>query len=96
MLPSLRALEDPGATAADALRVAERLAVLFPDTDRAAIGLGVLPDLVTVLLDAGPGDGLPSGAEDAVSGGPSLPTERDALPDDLARRAHAPRGRAAR
>ena len=83
VLPSLRALEDPGATAADALRIAERLAVLFPDTDRAAIGLGVLPDLVTVLLDAGPGDGLPSGAEDAVSGGPSLPTERDALPDDL-------------
>jgi hypothetical protein len=41
VLPSLRPLEDPGATAADALRIAERLAVLFPDTDRAAIGLGI-------------------------------------------------------
>ena len=77
VLPSLRALEDPGATA----RIASGSP--FFRHGRAAIGLGVLPDLVTVLLDAGPGDGLPSGAEDAVSGGPSLPTERDALPDEL-------------
>jgi nitric oxide reductase NorD protein len=82
VLPSLRTLEDPGATAADALRIAERLAALFPDTDRADLGLGVLPDLVTVLLDAGPGDGV-HGTEEALIGGRSLAGDRDPLPDDM-------------
>jgi nitric oxide reductase NorD protein len=82
VLPSLRALEVPGATAADALRVAERLAVLFPDGERADIGLGVLPDLVTVLLDAAPGDGLP-GSENGLTIDGASPEQRDTLPDDL-------------
>lgn len=82
VLPSLRALAAPDATAADALRVAERLAVLFPDK-RGDVGLGVLPDLVTVLLDAGPGDGLPGNANDTTTGGASPADARDALPDDL-------------
>ena len=83
VLPSLRALEAPGATAADALRIAERLAGLFPDTERADVGLGVLPDLVTVLLDAGPGDGVPGGEPDTTIGGPSLAGCLARLPDDL-------------
>jgi nitric oxide reductase NorD protein len=82
VLPSLRALEDPGATAADALRIAERLAVLFPETDR-ALGLGELPDLVTVLLDAAPGEGAPGGTDDAAGGGPALADDRDTLSDEL-------------
>src|SRR4029077_7433870 len=60
VLPSLRELERPGATAADALRVAERLAVLFPEAEPADDG--VLPDLVTILLDAEAGDGPPGRA----------------------------------
>ena len=33
-------------------------------------GLGVLPDLVTVLLDAGAGDALPGGGDDGAGGAP--------------------------
>src|SRR5262249_57282182 len=83
ILPSLRALEHPAATAADALRVAERLAVLFPDAGGTEPVLAGLPDLLTLLLDAGPGDALPGSADDTASRGPSLTDERDGLPDEL-------------
>src|SRR5262249_56741626 len=80
VLPSLRELEHAGATAADALRVAERLAVLFPDVERADDGLGVLPDLVTILLDAEAGDGPPGAAEGAEHTAGAAPPDDDTLP----------------
>src|SRR5262249_39245401 len=81
-LPSLRELEHAGATAADALRVAERLAALFPDVERADDGLGVLPDLVTILLDAEAGDGPPGATEGAEHAAGAAPPD-DTLPAEL-------------
>ncbi len=83
VLPSVRRLAEPGATALDALRVAERLAVLFPDTGGADEGLGVLPDLVTVLLDAVPGDALPGDGDEAATGGPAADRDDEPLPADI-------------
>ncbi len=86
ILPTLQALHDPAATAADALAVAERLAVLFPDLEGTEQGLGVLPDLVTVLLDAGAGGGVPNTGDDVgddlAPGGPASPAD-DGLPAAL-------------
>ncbi len=82
VLPSLRPLEDAAATAADALRVAERLARLFPDAGGVEEGLGMLPELVTLLLDAGAGDAMPGGCEESLAGGAPAPDEDD-LPADL-------------
>ncbi len=86
VLPSLRPLAAPGASASDALRVAERLAALFPDAANGDEGLGVLPDLITVLLDAGPGDAPASGDEPGpalvaadADGAPLPPALEDAL-----------------
>jgi nitric oxide reductase NorD protein len=81
VLPSLRELERPGATAADALRVAERLAVLFPEAEPADDG--VLPDLVTILLDAEAGDGPPGSAEDTMRGPAAAAPDDDPLPAEL-------------
>jgi hypothetical protein len=83
VLPSLRELEHAGATAADALRVAERLAALFPDVERADDGLGVLPDLVTILLDAEAGDGPPGATEGAEHAAGAAPPDDDTLPAEL-------------
>ncbi len=83
VLPSLRELEHPEATSADALRVAERLAALFPDAERTDDGLGVLPELVTILLDAGAGDGPPGSAEDATHAAAASVPDDDTLPAEL-------------
>ena len=90
--------EDPGATAADALRVAERLAVLFPDADRAAMtDSACCPTWSRVLLDAGAGRRACRAAPRTPSRRPpSRPTERRRAARRPARRAHAPRRRAAR
>ena len=83
VLPSLRPLAAPEATANDALRIAERLAPLFPDTGGTDEGLGVLPDLVTMLLDAGPGDALRSDGDEASPGGMAAEAEDTPLPPAL-------------
>jgi nitric oxide reductase NorD protein len=82
VLPSLRPLAAPNATARDALRVAERLAGLFPDTGGADEGASMLPDLVTVLLDAEPGDALP-GDDEAGPGRLAADRDDEALPAEL-------------
>src|SRR5262249_20017445 len=83
VLPSVQPLAHPGATARDALRVAERLAALFPDTGAADEGLGVLPDLVTVLLDAGSGATPPGDGEAGRPGGVAGAGDDEPLPDDV-------------
>src|SRR4030095_2794097 len=83
VLPSLRPLAAPNATARDALRVAERLAGLFPDTGGADEGAGMLPDLVTVLLDAEPGDALPGDGDEAGPGRVAADRDDEALPAQL-------------
>ena len=55
VLPSLAPLAEPDADATDALRIAERLALLFP-TERRDAGAAMLPDLITLLLDADDGE----------------------------------------
>jgi nitric oxide reductase NorD protein len=83
VLPSLRPLVHPDATAVDALRVAERLAVLFPDTAGGDEGLGVLPDLVTELLDAGAGDALPAAGDEGLPGATASRADDAPLPPAL-------------
>lgn len=56
VLPALAPLAEPGASAADALRVAERLAAFFPDAVRPGDAGEVMPELMTLLLDAGGGE----------------------------------------
>jgi len=73
VLPSLAPLAAPEATAADAWRVAERLAALFPPPDPGASV--TIPELATLLLDVG--DTGP-----ALDGGPS-PRAGPAPADDL-------------
>jgi nitric oxide reductase NorD protein len=80
VLPSVQSLAAPGTTAHDALRVAERLAPLFPDTGASDEGLGVLPELITVLLDAGAGEALPGEAADLEPGGALAAREDAPLP----------------
>ncbi len=84
-LPALATLADPAATAADALAVARRLRPFFPDAGRNEHGLGMLPELVTLLLDAGPDDAI-GGAEEAAPGrlaGVPEAAEDDAAPPAL-------------
>src|SRR5262249_10833675 len=80
VLPSLRELERPEATAADALRVAERLAALFPEAEPG--DGGALPELGTILLGAGAGDGPRGSDEDAVRAATTAPDEAT-LPAEL-------------
>lgn len=80
VLPSLVALAEPAATAADALAVAERLAPLFPEPERGEQGLGVLPELITLLLDPAPGDEVPTGAADGGLTGPAAAGDDDEPP----------------
>src|SRR5262245_49776375 len=81
VLPSLRELERPEATAADALHVAERLAALFPEAEPGDDG--ALPELVTILLEAGAGDGPPGSDEDAVRAATTATPDEKALPAEL-------------
>src|SRR5262249_23184589 len=81
VLPSLRELERPEAMAADALRVAERLPAPLRGAeagdDRAR------PELVTILLEAGAGDGPPGSDEDAVRAATTATPDEKALPAEL-------------
>jgi hypothetical protein len=83
VLPSLRPLAAPDATAGDALRIAERLTSLFPDTADTDERLGVLPDLITVLLDAGPGDALPGTVDEGHPGALASQADDARLPPPL-------------
>jgi hypothetical protein len=82
VLPSLTPLAAPDATAVDALRIAERLVVLFPQ-DRRDVGPAGLPELVTLLLDADEGYGPPAsdgprigaGGDDDGEAPPELPAD---------------------
>src|SRR5262249_35282621 len=53
------------------------------DTDRTDDGLGMLPELVTVLLDAEGGDAMPGGSEEVTAPGASGADDDLALPEDL-------------
>lgn len=85
VLPSLAALASPDATSHDALRVAERLAVLFP-AERRDAGAAVLPELITLLLDADDGEGPPMGEGPPVGAGGGDDEPPPALPADLLER----------
>ncbi len=85
VLPSLAPLATSDATAEDALRVAERLAVLFP-ADRRDISGAVLPELISLLLDADDGEGPPAGEGPRIGAGGDGDEERPELPADLLER----------
>jgi len=67
VLPSLAPLAAPDATAADALRLAERLATLFPESER-GLGGEVIPELAMLLVEAGD-EGPPAGPGTPQAGG---------------------------
>lgn len=85
VLPSLTPLAAPDATAADALRVAERLAVLFP-TERRDLAGAMLPELITLLLDVDDGDGPPPGDGPRIGAGGLDDDAPPELPPDLLER----------
>ncbi|MCW5890482.1 MAG: hypothetical protein KIT14_08010 [bacterium] len=86
VLPSLAPLAASDATVADAVRVAEQLLPLFPEEP--AAGLDALPDLITVFLDAEPGE-MPLESEPGPPGLPGAAGEApdpEALPEELRER----------
>lgn len=87
VLPSLAPLAAPGATAAQALAVARRLAALFPHS-AAGSGREAVPELATVLLDAdaGAGDAPVPGGGAPVAEPDAGDQPAEALPPELLER----------
>jgi nitric oxide reductase NorD protein len=84
VLPALATLRNPAATAHDALAVAEGLCPLFADLGGDDQAPAVLPELVTLLLDAEPGEDVPSGVDgDPNAAGMAALPDDDDLPADL-------------
>ena len=85
VLPSIEPLAAPTATARDALRVAEQLVHLFPETDENEGAGALLPELVTLMIDAAGGDEpYPGGSWDDIDGPGLAGDPVDEVPAELA------------
>jgi nitric oxide reductase NorD protein len=86
VLPLLRPLADPHATAADALATAARLVPLFAQLVVPSAVDPMALEFLPILLDAGDGDGpFASGLDVDDDAGVTLPTAPERLPEDLLR-----------